>query len=165
MNKLAILAISAAVTASVLAVPLASQDIVVVPQSHANFVAQVSKDLDRQLARIHFDPREDATGIAKVRFQASPDGRATQVEIYQRSGSGQLDSAARRAVRGLTNLTPLPYGSEDGQVIQANIVVAGSRQEMQRLTSRLSREEAARIARSPQERAVLALTLAPRPVS
>lgn len=165
MNKLTIFAISAAVTATVMAVPLASQEIVVSPRSDTTFVADVSQDLNAQLSRIRFDPREEANGIAKVRFQVGEDGRAANIEMYQRSGHTQVDRAAQRAVRGLSSLSPLPFGSEDGQVIQANIIVASSQPQMDRLTRKLVREETARIASSPRERAVLALTLAPRPVS
>jgi len=166
MNKLTIFAISAAVTATVLAVPLASQEIVVSPRSDATFVADVSQDLNEQLRHVRFfDPRADATGIAKVRFQAGEDGRATNVELYQGSGRSQVDRVAEQAVRRLSSLSPMPFGSEEGQIIQANIIVASSQPQLDRLTRRLAREETARIASSPRERAVLALTLAPRPVS
>lgn len=165
MNKLAIFAIPTALAVSVLAVPLASQEIVVSPRSGPTFVAEVSKDLDRQLDRVRINPLRNATGISKVRFQAGPDGKAANVKTYKGSGSTELDRVARKAVTQLTSLSPMPYGSERGQVIQANIIVASSEHQLDRLTRQLAREEAARIARGPEERKVLALTLAPRPVS
>ncbi|WP_369026239.1 TonB family protein [Qipengyuania sp. RANM35] len=165
MNKIAVFAISLAVTGSVLAVPIASQEIVVSPRSDTTFVEEVSQDLEARLAATRIDPRWDAKGIVQVRFQAGGDGRPTNIAMYRSSGNSQLDRAARRAVSGLTSLDPMPVGSSDDQVIQANILVASSDAQMARLTRKLARDEAARIARSPRERAVLALTLAPRPVS
>ena len=165
MNKLAIFTIPAALAVTAIAVPLASQEIVVSPRSDTTFVTEVSRDLDEQLNRIRLAPHWDASGISKVRFQAGPDGKAVHVKTYEGSGNGALDRVARKAVSRLTSLNPMPYGSEQGQVIQANIIVASTHSQLERLSRRLAREEAARIARSPDERKVLALTLAPRPVS
>ncbi|WP_324828617.1 TonB family protein [Qipengyuania zhejiangensis] len=165
MNKLTILALSAAATASIIAVPLASQEIVVSPRGTTTFVQEVSNDLNQQLERIPMGPRFDSHGIVKIRFRSSEDGRPVDISTYQSSGRNQLDAAARRAVRGLTSLAPLPRGANGANVIQANIIVAQSERQMENYTRRLAREEAARIASSPEERAVLALTLGADPVS
>jgi hypothetical protein len=153
------------VTASVIAVPLASQEIVVSPRSDAAFVKEVSQALDAQLDRVRFSPRSSSTGIAKVRFVADEYGRPAKISLYERSGSSDLDRAAKRAVSGLTNLSPLEYGAHDDRVIQANIVVASSEAQMERLMRKLQRDEAARIASARSERAVLAMTVAPRKAS
>ncbi|MFA6031510.1 MAG: TonB family protein [Myxococcota bacterium] len=165
MNKLAITALSAAATALVLAVPVASQEIVVSLRSNSSYVAEVSKDLDARLAGLYFDPHWDVHGIAKVRFQVGPDGRAINVVTYEGSGNGRLDAAARHVVHRLTSLAPMPVGIGSAQVIQANIIVADSQWQMARLTRKLARDEAARIASSPRERAVLALASVPRVAS
>ncbi|QKG70673.1 TonB family protein [Erythrobacter mangrovi] len=165
MNKLVVFAASIVATSSALTGPLASQDIVVSPPSSSSFVAMVSKDLDSQLARQRFDPRANVHGIAKVRFQVGKDGQAINVVTYEGSGNSRLDAAARRAVHGLSSLAPAPAGVAEGQVVQANIIVADDQVELARLTKRLIREETARIASSAQERAVLALNLTPRMVS
>ena len=159
MNKLATLALSAAVTASLLATPLASQEIIVSPVSAARFVADVQSDLDRQLQRSQPAWDRAQTGVTSVRFTAGEDGRADNIVTYRRSGSSSLDRAARRAVSRLTSLAPLPMGASEGQLIQANIVYAKSERHADRLTRQLAREEAQRIASSPEERAVLALTI------
>ena len=65
----------------------------------------------------------------------------------------------------LTSLAPQSYGIDEGQVIQANIIVASSDKQAKRLQEKLARAEADRIARSPRERGVLALTMTGRPVS
>ena len=57
MNKLSIFAMSVAVTASLLATPLASQEIVVSPTSPSEFVDNVQKDLDRHLRQIRVSPQ------------------------------------------------------------------------------------------------------------
>lgn len=165
MNKLAIFAIPAAIAASALAVPLASQEIVVSPRSEQTFVTEVSKDLDKQLNYIRFDPRSGNSGLTKVRFRADSDGKATSIKTYKGSGNTEIDRVARKAVSRLTSLSPMPYGSGRQQVIQANIIVASSDRDLDRLSRRLAREEAARMAQGPEEQQVLALTLVPRPVS
>ena len=79
MNKFAILALSAAVTASVLAVPLASQEIVVSPGAAAAFARTVEADLDFHLQRVRFVGPRDTSGFTSVRFQCGPDGKARNI--------------------------------------------------------------------------------------
>ncbi|WP_435199413.1 energy transducer TonB family protein [Qipengyuania sp. 902] len=165
MNKLSIFAMSVAVTASLLATPLASQEIVVSPTSPSEFADNVQKDLDRHLRQIRVSPQSAPSGAASVRFTAGVDGRPENVTIYRKSGSSQVDRASRRAVSRLTSLSPLPRGSANGQVIQANIIFANNEKQAERLSRQLAREESRRLASSPAERSVLALTVGGPPVS
>lgn len=165
MNKFSTLALSVAVTASLLATPLASQEIIVSPSSHAVFVNTVQADLDRQLQKTRFASPWGNTGATSVRFTAGMDGRPDDVRTYRKSGSPHVDRAARRAVSRLTSLSPLPRGAKNGQVIQANIIFAGSEKQAERLQRRMERQEADRIASSPAEREVLALTVGGKTVS
>ncbi len=165
MNKLVTLAISIAVTASILATPLASQEIIVSPRSHAVFVSNVQDDLNNQLNRLQFFSPWANSGATSVRFTAGADGRPDNIVTYRKSGSTRIDRAGRRAVARLTTLAPLPLGVAEGQVIQANIIFANSDTHAERLQRKVARDEARRIASSPRERAVLALNAGPRPAS
>lgn len=165
MNKLSIFATSLAATALLVGLPLSSQEIVVSPRSGSTYVAEVSKDLQQQMDAQDFDTGWAAAGIAKVRFQAGADGRAVNIRTYRRSGDRMLDVRARQVVGRLSSLYPLPDGASAGTVIQANIIVARSRRHLDQLTRKLAREEAQRMAASPEERTVLALTLVPGPAS
>ncbi|MBX7494898.1 hypothetical protein K3172_03380 [Qipengyuania sp. 6B39] len=165
MNKFAIFAISAAVTASVLAVPIASQEIVVSPRAATAFAQTVEADLGVQLQRVHFVAPSGITGFTSVRFQCGPDGKARNIATFGGTGSRRIDQLGRRAVARLTSLTPQSYGIDEGQLIQANIIVAPNDKQMKRMRDKLERAEADRLARSPREKAVLALTMAGHPVS
>lgn len=165
MNKLTILTLSIAATATVFTLPLAAQNIIVSPNQHDAFVTAVSEDLDNQLDHVRGGPRWDPAGIAQIRFQAGEDGRPHAVTVYRSSGDNRYDRAAVRAIKGLTSLSPAASDVLPNQTIQANIIVARSQSELDRLSKRLARDEAARLASSPRERTVLALTMASRPVS
>lgn len=162
MNKFTIFTISIAAAGTITATSTAAQEIVVSPRATEAFVHAVSADLDEQLERIRFGPRWEPSGIAQVRFRAGEDGRAYAIATYRKSGDSRFDRAALRAVEGLSSLSPLPYDAAKGQLIQANIVMARSDTEFERLSKKLAREEAARIASSKAEKAVLALTLVPQ---
>lgn len=160
------LLISAAVAASLLAVPLSSQEIVVSRQSEQAFVEQVSSDLDTQLRRMRIDPLWEPAGIVKVRFHANADGTPRGITTYESSGNRRLDRAARRAISKLDSLAPLPASAGYDPVIQANIIFARTRSQMESLSEKLAESEATRLASGDaEERAVLALNMSPRPSS
>lgn len=166
MLNFKILAIFTAVAASMLAVPLLSQEIVVSRQSEQAFVEQVSSDLDTQLRRMRIDPRWEPAGIVKVRFHANADGTPRGITTYESSGNRRLDRAARRAVSKLDSLAPLPASAGYDPAIQANIIVARTRSQMESLGEKLAESEATRLASGDaEERAVLALNMSPRPSS
>lgn len=155
MNKLAIFALSLAASTSMLAAPLAAQEIIVSPEPAQ--VRAVESDLNQQLGKVHFMSSVPEYGVASIRFRAGEDGRPHDIETYRSSGSNLVDNFARRAVARLTSLEPLSYGGEEGHLVQANIIVASSQSHLDQLTRRLERAEARRMASSPGEKAVLAL--------
>lgn len=165
MTNFAKATLSAAIALSVLAAPLGAQEIVVSPSSEAAFVAKVEADLDRQIQRMRFHGLQEPTGATSVRFRVGEDGSPVEVSTYRRSGSIPLDRQARRAVSRLTSLSALPSTASPGQVIQANIIMARSERQLEQLANKVAKDEARRIASSPAERAVLALTITPAPVS
>ena len=168
MFKPVLFIIAASTAATMLAVPLSSQspaeDIVVTPRSSAAFAHEVGNDLNLQLAKMQYDQRWDTGGLIKVRFRASSDGTPTDVTTYMSSGNRVLDRKTIKAVKGLTSLSPLPTGANQGSVIQANIIVASTSSQMRDLEKKLVRTEAERLASNdPAERAVFAISMLPRP--
>jgi TonB family protein len=143
--------------------PLASQDITVTPGSRsiADFVTEVSQDLDRQLERVNLSNRYFEGGLAQVRFQIDSDGRAENIVLYRRSGNGVTDRAALQAVRKLETLGTMPASVSSDQVIHANIILARSEVQLDRLQKQLARVEHERMAKAddPAEVPVLALTV------
>lgn len=155
MNKLAIFALSLAASTSMLAAPLAAQEIIVSPEPAQ--VQAVETDLDQQLKEVHLMSSVPQYGVASIRFRAGEDGRPKNIKTYRSSGSNLVDNFARRAVKRLTSLKPLSYGGKEGHLVQANIIVASSQAHLDSLTRKLARDEARRMASSPREEAVLAL--------
>ncbi|MBO6768723.1 MAG: energy transducer TonB [Erythrobacter sp.] len=143
------------------AVPAISQDIIVSAEEAAA-VERISRELDRNLVAADWSRNRSAgEGIAMVRFQRGADGRPVNVKIYRRSGSGSVDRLARRAVNRLGLSVPLPAIGGDGQLFQANIIVASSDAEFANLSTTLGKLEKARLA-DPRERAVFAFSASPR---
>lgn len=166
MFKPTILILSTAAAATMLAVPLSSQEIIVSAQSEETFVEEVTKDLDTQLRRMRLDPRWTPSGIVKVRFHAEADGTPRDLVTYQSSGSRRLDREVMRAVSKLDSLAPLPASAGYDPIIQANVIVADSKSEFENLNKDLAESEARRLASGDAgERAVLALNMTPRPSS
>ena len=167
MKRLAILSAASALAVTLLAVPGMSQEIVVSSTRSTDvMIEQVNADLDRQL---NIASRRDrqliGAGIAIVRFQCDENGKPDNVALFRRSGDRAVDRTAMRAVSKLSTLHPLPASLEKDQLFQANIVLAQDYVTLDRLSKKLEREEAARIASSPGERTVLALGVTPRPKS
>ena len=166
MFKTTAFVLATAAAASMLAVPLSSQEIVVSARSSQAFVEDVSSDLNSQLRRMRFDTNWNPTGIVKVRFHAGEDGSPTQIVTYESSGRSRLDREVKRAVSRIDSLDPLPAAFGPDPVIQANVIVANSPKQREKLERKLEASEAARMASGdPAERAVLALTMTPRPRS
>lgn len=143
------------------------QDILVLPISEQAVIAAcVAGALDEELQGKRFNSRMTRSGIVKVRFVTNGAGVADNISLYDGSGTNQLDRAALRAIRRMSDLAPSPFADGHGQLMQANIIFAGSGHEAERLARRLNREEATRIAsRRSTEQAVLALTIAASPHS
>lgn len=122
-------------------------------------VAELSQDLDRQLDFAARDMRKShGDGYAIVRFERGEDGRPANVTFYRRSGSASVDRLARSAVRRLGAKTGLPVTGVANQTYQANIVVANSERSHRALVAGLVRAEKQRLASSPAESTVLALS-------
>ncbi|MCW1384059.1 energy transducer TonB [Novosphingobium sp. KCTC 2891] len=102
-----------------------------------------------------------STGFVSVRFECGQDGKPTNLTLVH-PADRRLDAQAMRAVRALRTLHPLPDGVEPGRQMQANLIFADSRDDLQRQTRLLQRAEAQRLAASPEERNVLALNLESR---
>ncbi|MBX7539438.1 energy transducer TonB [Qipengyuania sphaerica] len=168
MNKIVALTIATALSATVLAGPVFSQNIVVTPAtSHEAFVTKVSDDLNRQLNRRGgIDRNVNGDGIAIVRFERDASGDPANVRMMRKSGRTSLDRIALKSVRRLSSLDVVPSGVTAEQTYQANIIFATSHASKDDLERQLAREEAARIASSPAERHVFAFGSAPsRPTS
>lgn len=167
MLNLKILAIATAAAASVLAVPLSSQEIVVSSQGEQTFVEQVSSDLGTEIRKIRFTNFHwQPSGIVKVRFRANPDGTPRDITTYESSGDRRLDRRVQKAVSRLTSLAPLPASAGDNPIVQANVIFAHTESEMETLSEKLVESEAKRLASGDElERAVLALNVSPRPGS
>lgn len=158
MNRKALLTIASALAAATLVAPVQSQDIVVTSErSLDRFVEDVSANLDSELERAHIPLRSDPNGYAIVRFECGADGKPRNVTLFRRARDADVNRMARQAVGRLSSLHPLPRDLRDGQVIQANVVIARSEDHYQRLAAELSRSEAKRIASSESERRVVAL--------
>ena len=122
-------------------------------------VAEVSHDLGRQLDLAARQMRKThGDGYAIVRFERGEDGRPANVTFYRRSGSASVDRLARSAVRRLGAKTGLPVTGVANQTYQANIVVANSERSHRALVAGLVRAEKQRLASSPAESTVLALS-------
>ena len=166
MFKPTLFILATAAAASMLAVPLSSQEIVVSARSDQAYVEEVSSDLDTQLRKMRYDPRWNPSGITKVRFHVGEDGEPIDIMTYESSGSRRLDRAVTRAVGGLDTLLPLPASVGPDPVIQANVIVANTREQLKTYQRRLAASEAKRIAsEDPAERAVIALSVVPGPSS
>ncbi|WP_271079389.1 energy transducer TonB family protein [Aurantiacibacter sp. MUD61] len=163
MTKLLNATFAIALVAGGLSVPLHAQDqaqdtIIVQPaSSEAVFAGRLTQELDQQLARVRFPLRVEDTGIVRVRFVTDDDGTPGEAYIYESSGSRFLDRAAVQAVSRMDSVGPAPWGSEDGQQVQANIIFANSEYELGRLTRRLEAEESERT----YEPHILALNVVP----
>lgn len=136
------------------------RDIVV---SSDSAVAEVSQDLNRQLDLTARQMREThGDGYAILRFERGADGRPENVTFYRRSGSSSVDRLARTAVRRLGGRDGLPDTGVSNQAYQANIVLANSEESRRKLAFALMQAEKQRLASSPAERTVLALSAGAR---
>ena len=147
MQRRLIAIMAALVLSTALAVPLASQDITVTPgpRGEQAFVAKVSSDLNRELGHVYLSPRDHASGLAMVHFRIGAQGRVTDVKLHHRSGDFTVNRVALAAVRRLDNLGAVPVGYPDDQIMQANIILATSERDLNRLNRQLDKLEAARI--------------------
>lgn len=159
MNRIAKLTLASALAVSALAVPVQSQEIVVTSERSVDkFVEEVSSDLTRKLGRAYISPRTNPSGFAIVRFECGANGKPENITLYRGSRDREVNRIAQRAVGRLGSLHPLPGDLRDGQLLQANIVIANSEDGYARLAEQLRRSEEARMASAPGSRPVLAFT-------
>ena len=143
--------------------PATSQGIVVSAETAA--VDRVSRDLDRNLLRAEgFRRQPTGEGLAMVRFYRGADGLPADVTLYRGSGRRDVDRIALRAVSRLGRAVPLPDAGGDGQIFQANIILANSHRAHAALASEMVRLEQARLA-DPRERSVFAFGSRPQAVA
>ncbi len=128
--------------------------------SRAVWAAQLGSSLDdilRKAAPPVVFGRGERSGIVRVRFECGANGRPEHVRLLQANGDIALDHHALRAVSKL-DLHPLPGLVGRNEVVQANIIYASGERQFAQLSRKLRRIEQARLAKSPQERAVLAIS-------
>lgn len=136
------------------------------PDAVTHWAAGISRDLEKRLRAGNgmtvweMTRWEPATGIVSVRFKCGEDGKPSDVVLSRRSGVGQLDRSALRAVAAINSLNPLPSGLSTGQNIQANIFFANdsvSEDVFKRQIEQLRRETSANLAAGKGDPEVLAL--------
>lgn len=145
----------------------AQQDGIVVSSGRSvdNFVEDVSRDLDRQLNRFDVtSPRQQETGLAQVLFECGPDGKPTNIRLYKKSGFW-TGLKARRVVSKIRSLHPLPQGVTHDQLYMANIIIADSPREFEKLSEELKQLEQQRIASSKGDRKIFAFNLIKSPAT
>ncbi len=158
--------VSVAIACAVLGTPLSAQDIdrhgtIVVQPDQGRFVANLGRELDRQLYRIPYPAGFRQSGVVKVRFVANGAGRAERVDLFERSGSHSMDRAALRAVRRLDNLGSTEWSDEGGQDVLLSIIFATNNRDAERLAERVADENAALIASGNLDPRMLAVTMVP----
>jgi hypothetical protein len=128
-----------------------------------NFVEDVSHDLDRQINRRSLRSYQmQETGVAQVLFECGPDGKPTNITMYNKSGPG-IGRLARRAVSGIRSLHPLPKGVTNDQLYLANIIIANDPRQFDKLSNELNQREEQRIAAAKGDRKIFAFTLSKSP--
>lgn len=70
--------------------------------------------------------REAASGMVRVKFNCSEDGRPDKVILLKSSGDPNTDQAALRAVKRLASLHPMPTGFTPEQKFEAVLILASS---------------------------------------
>lgn len=164
MKKLLFVAVAASLAISPSGIQ-AQQDGIVVSSARSvdDFVNAVSRDLSRSLTppSLRSYPL-DATGLAQVLFECGPDGKPTKIRIYNKSGAG-IGLLARRAVAKIRSLHPLPQGVNNDQLYMANIIVADTPRQFDKLSAELNRREKQRIAAAKGDRKIFAFTLSNSP--
>ena len=153
-------AISAFFVGSLMVVPALSQDIIVEPKRTTvdTFVENVSNDLDDQLRNVRMNSMSLYGGVAQVRFHVDEDGNPTDVWFYKKARDRQVNRIAVNAINRLEGIDLASIGYPEDTVIQANVVIATTRGQGDRLLKKLERDEQARLAAAqPNGRVVLAL--------
>lgn len=109
----------------------------------ARWSDRVTRQLDRSL-RYPAAPfgRSEPSGLVKVRFQCSEDGRPATVTLGRTSGARSLDREAIRAVTNIKSLHPMPEDMRPDQQFEAHIVFALSQADLNRQIAAMKREEA-----------------------
>lgn len=119
---------AAALLATCLPFPVAAQNS---PDSHhsasqrvilADWIARVENELGRQLAAQRISGRDTDTGVVRIKFNCSDDGRTDKVSVARSSGSSVLDVAATRVVKRIAVMHPLATGINTDQIYYADIM-------------------------------------------
>lgn len=90
----------------------------------ADWVQRVETELAQQLDFRSMNGREPETGVVRVKFNCSEDGRADKVSVIRSSGSRMLDVAAAKAVKRIAVMHPLATGINTDQIYYADILFA-----------------------------------------
>jgi len=76
----------------------------------AEWSKRVQAELQRQMVYPTGPGRETASGMTRITFNCSEDGRPSNVRLLKGSGTASVDRAALRAIGGMASLHPLPTG-------------------------------------------------------
>jgi TonB family protein len=95
----------------------------------ADWVQRVEAELARKLAFRTMNGREPESGVVRIKFNCSEDGRADKVSVLRSSGSRMLDIAAAKAVKRIAVMHPLATGINTDQIYYADILFAAGNDE------------------------------------
>ena len=154
--------LAAALSIAAISPALADEQQIVVQSTAAfeEWQADVTRSLDRRLANADRQTRTNpVSGIVQLRFTLDGYGVPHDFDVVTSSGDRSTDLVAKRAVRGLNQLSEAPVLDASGQTFQANIVFASNADEREMLTKKLAKMEQARLARSSSETSVISFGL------
>lgn len=118
---------------------------------------QTTAQLDRRLshgAPLRTDTRNT---IVQITFTRGDDGKPDNVQFYNREGSWQERSIAKRAVKSLDNLDLVPIATSEEPNFLASIIFANDERSLDMLRERLDKMESARLASAGPQAKYLAL--------
>ena len=123
MKITAKLMFASALAAAVLGSPAMARDGAAAASEFERWSAEVQRGLEKGLRTPQPLGRpSDPVGVVEVAFKSGADGRPADVRVLNSSGSRMLDGMARKSVRRLATLQPLPTGLPDGQIFVARIL-------------------------------------------
>lgn len=99
------------------------------------------------------------SGTVSVKFGCSDSGQPSAVTLLRRSGNGDLDHAAMRAISHIKTLQPMPVSFRNGQTFIANILFASSFEDYDRQLATLRSDAQKRNARYLDQGRSIALTI------
>ncbi len=165
MKNILLVAIAASLALTPTGMQAQTDDIVVSSNRTVNnFVDAVSRDLDRSLNRFsRSSANQTGTGVAQILFECGPDGKPTNIKMYNGAGDIGVNRQARKAVANIRSLHPLPQGLTNDQLFLANIIIAKDSRQFDELSEELNERETNRIAAAKGDRKIFAFTLSKTP--